>query len=203
MNIIKKLFSIQKVETFQVQTEEELHGKVEEVVGKVLQDQRVQLNFQSSKNPNFSEIVKFGYREGDSFKGADLNVKFIFNPSSLPKSSKKSSNVFYDVRESIVAVIQEPVSIKRMSSSSSKHEVQGAEVDVLADHPQIAEKGSVEFFKRVQKYSKGSKDRLLTPETSERIQGLVTSKLKEISSIVPPKEFGEEILGKLRGLLFF
>jgi len=199
MNIINRIFSSQKTETFQVQTEDELLGKVEEVIEKVLKDQKVQLNFQSTKNPNFSEIVKFGYREGDVFREPDVSIKFKVN--SLP--SKKASNVFYDVQEHVSAVIQESVSIKRVSHSSTRHELQGDEKALLADHPQLGEKGSLEFFKIAKMYPVGSKDRLLTPETSAKVKSLMKAKLAEISPIVPLREFGDGVRDAFQRALAF
>jgi hypothetical protein len=188
MNIINKYFFGPKVEVIQVETEQELLGKVEEVVGKVLKDQKVHLNFQSAKNPNYLEIVKFGYREGDHFLSPDVKVKF--NIKSMP--SEKKSNVLYDVEEKVCAEIKESVSIKKVSSSSNRYELQGNEEEILQDHPQLSEKGSLEFFKIAKKYPEGSETRILTAETSGKIKSIIEAKLKEISPIQAPREFGDD-----------
>ena len=199
MNSLNSVVFSEDRNFFTVKTEDELLDKVDQCIKKVLKDQKVAMTFTSSSDPRFSETVMFGYREGNSFKGPDVNLNFIFDGESLKDVSQTSSEVAYDLKQHVSAVEKGSVSTKRMSYSNSKHGV--SEKIALVDHPQLKEPCSLEFWKTIKKYPAHSKERLLSFQTSEKIQALVTEKLKQISPIVPPKEFGEDF-GVFRYFLY-
>ncbi len=203
MNILSNIFFRPKAEVFKVKTEDELLTKLDECIKKVLKNQKVEITFKSSYSPQFSETVKFGYREGNSFNKPDLSIKFIIDPISIKNLPKNPLEVSYDTKEHVSSVDKGAVSIKRMSYSNSKYGIRGDEKVVSADHNQLKENGSLEFWKTVKKFPVDSKDRLLTSVTSEKIQSLIISKLKEISPIMPPKEFGEDVSNFFRRLFSF